>query len=612
MKRAILTGGPATQATDPDASTADQLLSAEGSSATATRRRLDLVEALSHERGLLRTIIESLPAHIYAKDRESRFIACNQMVAQCMGTTPAEAVGKTDFDFYPREMAEGFFADEQALIRSGQALIEREELVLDQTTGVMHHFATSKVPFRDDAGNIIGIIGIGREITERKRADERIHYLATHDSLTDLPNRATYSEALAAAIADAGSRGGRFVILFVDLDHFKFINDSLGHEAGDALLKQTAARLRASVREGDLVARLGGDEFVLLCKDPSDLEDIEALASRVLQAAIRPVTLLGQERRVSASVGVAVYPDDGDTERTLMKSADTAMYTAKQDGKNTYRLFSRHLSAESLERAMLESELRRSIERNELIVHYLPKLDLKWRAITGAEALLHWARPDLGVLPPTRFLPLAEETGLIVPIGMWVLNTVCRQHMAWRRAGLPPVRMSVNLTARQVHDEHFVPGVLTTLGESGMPPQMLELEFPETLLLQDTARLTRILKQLRRAGVRLAIDNFGATYLSLTTLKDFPIDTLKVGRPLIHDIEQTETRAFADAIIAIGRSLSLSVVAEGVESAGQEAFARDRACDAIQGSYVSRPAAAAEFSELLRRQAQGSPAVSDT
>src|SRR6185437_7254157 len=218
--------------------------------------------ALSHERGLLRTIIESLPAHIYAKDRESRFIACNETVAQCMGTTPAEAIGKTDFDFYPREMAEGFFAD-------GQALIEREERVLDQTTGVMHHFATSKVPFRDDAGNIIGIIGIGREITERKRADERIHYLATHDCLTDLPNRATFSEALAAAITDAALRSGRFVILFVDLDHFKFINDSLGHEAGDALLRQTAARLRGSVREGDLVARLGGDEFVLLCKDPS-------------------------------------------------------------------------------------------------------------------------------------------------------------------------------------------------------------------------------------------------------------------------------------------------------------------------------------------------------
>jgi diguanylate cyclase (GGDEF)-like protein/PAS domain S-box-containing protein len=531
MKRAILTGHPGTPPTDPDSSTADRLLTAGESGAPAAKTRLDLEEALRRERSLLRTIIESLPAHIYAKDRESRFIACNATVAQCMGTTPPEAIGKTDFDFYPREMAEGFFADEQALIRSGQPLIEREERVLDQTTGIMRYFATSKVPFRDDAGNIIGIIGIGRDITERKQADERIRHLATHDSLTELPNRATFSEALTATIADARSRDGRFALLFVDLDHFKFINDSLGHEAGDTLLKQTAARLRASVRADDLVARLGGDEFVLLCKDPAELRDIEALASRVLQAAIRPVTLLGQERRVSASIGVAVYPDDGDTERTLMKSADTAMYTAKQEGKNAYRLFSRRLRAESLERALLESELRQSIERNELIVHYLPKLDLKSRVITGAEALLRWSRPDLGVLAPSKFLPLAEETGLIVPIGMWVLKTVCRQHMAWRSEGLPPIQISVNLTARQFHDEHFVPGVLAALADSGMPPQMLELEFSETLLLQDTQRVTSTLKELRRAGVRLAIDNFGATYLSLANPQGIP-HRYSEGRPI--------------------------------------------------------------------------------
>jgi len=341
MKSAISKEDPAPEPSDSDSSTVDRLLSAGQSGDAAGKSRRDLEEALRRERSLLRTIIESLPAHIYAKDRDSRFIACNATVAQCMGTTPLEAIGKTDFDFYPREMAAGFFADEQALIRSGKPLIEREEKVLDQTTGVMRYFATSKVPFHDEAGNIIGIIGIGRDITERKQADERIRYLATHDSLTEVPNRATFGEALTAAISDARFHERRFALLFVDLDDFKLINDSLGHEAGDSLLKQTAARLRASVRAEDLVARLGGDEFVLLCKDPADLDDIESLASRVLQALIRPVTLLGQERRVSASVGVAVYPDDGDTERALMKSADTAMYAAKQAGKSTYRLFSR-------------------------------------------------------------------------------------------------------------------------------------------------------------------------------------------------------------------------------------------------------------------------------
>lgn len=347
MKPATATGSPETRETEADASAIDQLLGTLQGAAQAATHNVALEEALRHERSLLRAIIDSLPAAIYAKDAQSRFIACNALVAQCMGTTPAEAIGKTDFDFFPREMAEAFFADEQALIRSGQALIEREELVLDRSTGDVRHFATTKVPFRDHAGNIVGIIGIGRDITERRLADERIRHLATHDSLTDLPNRPTFNEALSAAIEDARARGGRLVILFVDLDHFKLINDSLGHEAGDELLRQTAVRLRAGIRSGDLVARLGGDEFVLLCRDPTELNDVAGLASRVLQAASRPVVLLGHHCRVSASVGVAVYPDHGDNERTLMKSADSAMYSAKQDGRSAYRLFSQRLRGSS-------------------------------------------------------------------------------------------------------------------------------------------------------------------------------------------------------------------------------------------------------------------------
>ena len=580
----------------------DELLGVEEGVTGGAARRRELEQALARERSLLRGIIDSLPALIYAKDTQSRFIACNTLVAQYMGTTPAEAIGKTDFDFYPREMAEGFFADEQSLMRSGQSLIEREELVLNRSTGDVRHFATTKVPFHDQSGNIIGVIGIGRDVTERKRADEQIRHLATHDSLTDLPNRSTFSEVLARTIADARARGGRFAILFVDLDHFKLINDSLGHEAGDELLRKTAVRLREGVRADDLVARLGGDEFVVICKDASDLDDIDALAARVLQAATRPIVLLGQERRVGASVGVAVYPADGDTERALMKSADIAMYTAKQEGRSTYRLFSRRLRAESLDRAILESELRQALERNELVVHYLPKLDLKSGVITGAEALLRWSRPDVGILPPAKFLPLAEETGLIIPIGMWVFKTVCAQHMAWRRAGFPPLQMSVNLTARQFHDEQFLPGVLAALGETGMPPEMLELEFSETLLLHDPVRVTAILNGLKRAGIKLAIDNFGASYLPLASIKNFPIDTLKVSRSLLRDIDQSETRVFTNALIAIGKSLSLAVVAEGVENAGQVGFARAQACDAIQGFYVSQPTPADEFCQLLRRQ----------
>jgi diguanylate cyclase (GGDEF)-like protein/PAS domain S-box-containing protein len=574
----------------------------EGDAQVAQRRELEA--ALERERILLRTMIELIPAILYAKDAQSRFIACNELVAQGMGTTAANLIGKTDFDFFPREMAEGFFADEQAILRTGQPLIDREELALDRYTGKMRHISTSKIPLLDNAGNVIGIVGIGRDITERQIADERIRYLATHDSLTELPNRALLSERLNALIEGA-DKHTRFAVLFVDLDHFKLINDTLGHEVGDALLKQTAVRLRESVRPGDVVARLGGDEFVVLCLDAAELEDIDAVASKIVLALTRPTQLLDQECRVSASIGIAIYPADGDSERALMKSADTAMYTAKQDGKNNYRFFSGRLRIASLERRVLENELRRAIGRGEFMLQYLAKFDLKTRTITGAEALLRWHHPDLGIIAPAKFIPLAEETGLIVPIGGWVLNSVCAQHMAWQREGFAPLCISVNLTPRQFNDEHLLSTVLRALEDSGMAANMLELEVSEATLMQDSEHTAATLASLKRAGVRLAIDNFGASYVSLANIQKFPINTLKVDRSLLRDFEQnSDNRLITEAIIALGKSLSLTVIAEGVETRRQAAFLRDQACDAMQGFYVNEPAAAPEFSRLLRQQAQ--------
>ena len=461
---------------------------------------LGLEAVLERERELLRTIIDSIPAKIYAKDSHSRFIACNVLVASEMGTTTAQAIGKTDFDFFPREMAEGFFTDEQSVLQSGEPLLGREELVLDKLSGTMRRISTTKVPFRDRDGNVIGIIGIGVDITERKQAEERIRHIATHDSLTDLPNRARFSEVLGAAIAAAEANNSRFAILFVDLDHFKLINDSLGHEAGDLLLKRMATRLTDGVRSTDTVARLGGDEFVVLCPEPCEREIIEGVAYALLQALSRPVTLLGQERRVGASIGIAIYPDDGKTERTLLKSADTAMYTAKQEGRNNHRFFSVQLKSDSLERGMLGNELRRAIERNELLVHYLPKFDLRSGIITGAEALLRWLHPDLGLILPGRFLALAEETRLAIPICEWMLDTVCRQQVAWLAEGLPSTCISVNLSACQFYDEHLVRNVLAALHAAAMEAGMLELEISEAVLMHDVTRSLKIVEDLKRAG----------------------------------------------------------------------------------------------------------------
>jgi diguanylate cyclase (GGDEF)-like protein/PAS domain S-box-containing protein len=575
---------------------------AESNGSCTERQKLEA--ALERDGILLRTMIELIPALLYAKDAQSRFIACNQILARSMGTTAAELIGKTDFDFFPREMAEGFFADEQAIIRTGQPLIDREELTMDRDSGTLRQLSTSKIPLHDSAGNVIGIVGIGRDITERKRADERIRYLATHDSLTELPNRTHFSERLDALI-EAADQNTRFAVLFVDLDHFKLINDTLGHEAGDALLKQTAARLLDSVRPGDVVARLGGDEFVVLCMDAAELEDIDAVALKIVFALTRPVLLLEQECRVGASIGIAIYPADGDSEQALMKSADTAMYTAKQEGKNNYRFFSGRLRTASLERRMLENELRRAIGREEFLLQYLAKFDLKSKRISGAEALLRWHHPDLGIIAPNKFIPLAEESGLIVPIGNWVLKAACSQHMAWQREGLPPLCISVNLTARQFNDEHLVSTVMSALADVGMAPNMLEIEIAETTLMQDSERNAATLATLKSAGVRLAIDNFGASYVSLANIQKYPINTLKVDRSLLRDFEQNpQSRLITEAIIALGHSLSLTVIAEGVETRRQAAFLRDQACDAMQGFYINEPAAAPDFARLLRYQAE--------
>ncbi|MBI1964771.1 MAG: EAL domain-containing protein [Betaproteobacteria bacterium] len=449
----------------------------------------------------------------------------------------------------------------------------------------------------------VGVVGsqIGQYL-QRKQAEDRIQYLATHDGLTSLPNRVMFSQLLNLAIQSARRYTRSFAVLFIDLDRFKIINDTLGHDAGDKLLQEIAARFTECLRESDVVARLGGDEFVVLLQEAGEAEQVATVARKLLSAAIKPVVLAGQECRVTASIGICRYPADAQDEQSLMKNADIAMYLAKEEGKNNFQFYSENIKVQSLERLTLETSLRRALERNEFFLHYQAKLDLKTRQVTGVEALLRWQHPDLGLVAPVQFIPIAEETGLIVPIGKWVLQTACAQNVAWQREGLPPLCMAVNLSARQFADENLLADITAALEQSGMRPELLELELTESMVMQNPQRAIETLTAIKRMGVRIAIDDFGVGYSSLAQIKRFPIDTLKVDRSFIRDLaENAEDRAITEAIIAMGKTLSLSVVAEGVETQEQQTFLLDHACDAMQGYYFSRPIAEDQFASFLRQ-----------
>jgi diguanylate cyclase (GGDEF)-like protein len=410
-----------------------------------------------------------------------------------------------------------------------------------------------------------------------------------------------FNQLLKHAVQTARRYQRQFAVFFIDLDRFKIINDTLGHEAGDQLLQEISARFQQELRAVDIVARLGGDEFVILIEEVNDAGQVAAVAHKILSAVMKPIVLIGQECRVTASIGICMFPEDADDEQSLMKNADIAMYFAKEEGKNNYQFYSKDIKSKSIERLSIETNLRFAMERNELSLHYQAKLDFKTGAITGVEALLRWQNTLLGSVPPSRFIPVAEETGLIVPIGRWVLKTVCAQNVAWQRQGLAPVCVAVNLSLRQLTDDNLIDDIGKALSDSGMATNLLELEITESMIMQNPARMIAVLAGIKRLGVRLAIDDFGTGYSSLAQVKHF-VDTLKVDRSFIRNIPQDpEDKAITEASISMGKTLSLTVVAEGVETREQENFLREHTCDEMQGFYFSKPATPERFADLLHK-----------
>ena len=446
-------------------------------------------------------------------------------------------------------------------------------------------------------------IGMIEDITARKRFESRIEYLATHDGLTDLPNRNLIRDRIAQAIGHARRAGIHLALMFVDLDRFKVVNDGFGHPFGDRLLKAAGERFQAALREDDTVARLGGDEFLILLTDLHHTDDVYIVAQKILDALERPFALEGREVHLSASIGVSLYPQDGEDFDTLLGHADVAMYRAKDLGRGTYQFFTQAMSAGLKQRVEREVQLRHALERGELRLAFQPKVDLASGAISGAEVLLHWKHPEAGIVAPANFIPLAEETGLIVPIGEWVLRSACAQARAWTDAGLPPVAMAVNLSARQFLHHDIVALVESVLKQTGLPPGQLELELTETLIARDVEKVAATIERLHSAGVRFSIDDFGTGYSNLAQLKRFRVDRLKIDQTFVRNLPGSRNdAAIALAIISLARALDLKVIAEGVETAEQCAFLRKHGCDEIQGFYFSRPVPAA----ALRRPAPAS------
>jgi diguanylate cyclase (GGDEF)-like protein/PAS domain S-box-containing protein len=453
---------------------------------------------------------------------------------------------------------------------------------------------------RDEQGRPQRLDGIATDVTEQKAQERRIEFLAYYDVLTGLPNRLLLRDRIDHAISQARRDGSRLALLFLDLDGFKNVNDSMGHAAGDRLLTIVTERLRETVREQDTVARLGGDEFVVLIQDLEDTTDAAVVAQKILASVSSPALVETQELAVTASIGISAFPEDGDDADALIRSADAAMYLAKHSGRNDYRYFTRELNERAYERMRMENGLRHALARDEFLLHYQPQVDLGSGAIVGVEALLRWRHPDLGMIAPGRFIPVAEDTGLIVPIGEWVLHEACRQNRAWQQAGLPPIPIAVNLSAVQFRKIDCADLIIRALRTSGLDHRFLDVELTESATMDDVQQVLAALHRLKATGVLLSLDDFGTGYSSLSYLKRFPIDNLKIDRTFVRDTARGDKdAAITIALVNLAKSLGLRTIAEGVETAEELAFMRRHGCDCGQGYYFSPPLPVEEITRML-------------
>ena len=570
---------------------------------TERKRAEEALGRLSRQNELL---LNSAGEGIYGLDLEGKTTFVNPAAARMIGWEVEELIGKPQHDIlhhskpdgspYPRESCPIY-----SVFKDG-SVSQVDSEVFWRRDGTSFPVEYASTPILDERGELAGAVVTFRDITERKQAEETIRHLAYHDALTNLANRTMFEDRLAVTLAQARRKRRMAAVMFLDLDQFKVVNDTVGHALGDRLLQSVAERLTGLVRDGDTVARVGGDEFTLLLAEVERVEEVAEVAERVLDALRQPWVLNGHEFRITTSIGIAMFPNDGEDADSLLSNADTAMYRAKDQGRDNYKLYTPAMNARIVERLALENSLRHGLERGEFLVYYQPQVDIASGKIVGMEALVRWQHPERGLVFPAEFIPVAEETGLIVPLGEWVLRTACAQNKAWQAAGFPPMRVAVNLSARQFQQRDLIEEVDEVLKETGLEARWLQLEITEGMAMQDVESNITVLRKLREMGVQIAIDDFGTGHSSLSYLSRLPIDVIKIDQSFVQDMTtDPNDAAIARSIIVMAHNLKLKVIAEGVETEEQLAFLKKRRCDEMQGYLFSKPAPAEAFEEMLRQ-----------